>query len=188
MLEFANGSWSDFLDFRFHRHWILVTLLAATCAFAGRYRWWVIPLATGIILRENDFWFDWELTGIVATQEDVESQSNSRVLLLLVTLAVFLLSASIIYGARRFRSISVFRRPTVCLITFFVAMVFVAESSAMHGMHRVILWSFIGALAPYFWFLGYAVLEVARQSPPIFCNSEYSTHSGDPQTRPLGKA
>jgi hypothetical protein len=167
LLDLTTGFPTYVLDFHHHFYWIVTTLLTATCASAGKYRWWVIPFATWIVLYQNRFFFDTHLTAIVATQEGVESQNNFRVLRLLMPLAVLLLSAGVIYSARRFRGIAIFRRPVVCLITFFVAMVFVAESSAMHGMHRVILWSFIGALAPYFWFLGYAVLEVAREPPPI---------------------
>jgi hypothetical protein len=141
-----------FLGFQFDRLWILITSLAATCVFAGRYRWWVIPFATGIILYQNNFWFDPHLATIIATQEGIESQNNFLVLRWLMPLAVFVLSASVIYSARRFRDVFIFRRPIVCSITFFTAMVFVAEFSALHGMPRVILWSFIGAFAPFFGF------------------------------------
>jgi hypothetical protein len=167
LLDLTFGLPTRVLNFDHHLGYFVITLLAATCAFAGKYRWWVIPFATWMILYREGFLFSTGLTAIVATREGVESQNNFRVLHLLIPLAVFLLSAGVIYSARRFRDTFFFRRPIVCLIALFVAMVLVAESSAMHGMQRVILWSFVGTFVRYFWFLGYAVLEVARESPPI---------------------
>ncbi|MGC2079960.1 MAG: hypothetical protein WA728_28875 [Xanthobacteraceae bacterium] len=145
----------------------VITLLAATCAFAEKYRWWAVPFATAIILYQNSFWFNAHLAVTVATKEGVEGQINFTALGLCTPVAVFLFSAFVIYSARLFRGVFVFRRPILCMIVFLFSMVVVAASPALHGVQRVLLWSFIGTFVVYFWFLGYALLEIASRTPPI---------------------
>jgi hypothetical protein len=151
----------------FRREWIVITLLIAACAFAGKYRWWIVPIATGVVLYSNGFWFDPHLALTIAAQEGVANEIDFRILSLCVPLTIFLLSASVIYCARHFRRIFVFRRPIFCMIAFFITMVLVAASPVFHGLQRVVLWSFIGTFAAYFWFLGYALLDVSSSPPSV---------------------
>jgi hypothetical protein len=167
--------------------WIVVTVSAAACAFAGKYRWWIVPFATGIILYRNNFFFNGHLAAIIATKEGVESEINFTALGLCTTAAVFVLSSSAIYSARRFRDVSIFRHHIICMIAFFVTTVLLAASPALHGVQRVLLWSFIGTFVAYFWFLGYAVLEVRSGAPSILAQLGTFRPFWGPTITPFGK-
>src|SRR6202012_2672157 len=67
----------------------------------------------------------------------------------------------------RIVSIPLFRRSTLCSILGFVGLVIVAQSPIAKGMPRVLLWSFLAAWLPYFWFLAYALRDVQglKQTP-----------------------
>lgn len=148
---------------------IFVVALAAATAFAGRYRWHVILLGTLLLLGQHNFWVDTPLVKFVAQQEGVADQID-QLLLFSGTLAlVFLFCSSVLLFWHRIAAVALFRRSTLCLIVGFVGLVLVAESPIAGGVPRVLLWSFLMTLLPYFWFLAYALADAgARERPPLW--------------------
>lgn len=136
------------------------TALAEACALAGSYRWRVIPVATLIVLCGKGFLLDPGFVAGIAAQEGVAAASIDIALLQTATLAgLFLLAAGAIKFWPRGSSAPLLRRPTLTLILCFLASVLIAQSLSA-GVSRVVLWSFVITLAPYLWFLIYALSDV----------------------------
>jgi hypothetical protein len=145
-----------------------VALLAAACAYASRYRWHLIPLATLFLLYQNGFWIDVDVVARVAAQEGIENQFNQPLLLYSVLAFFILICSCTIQFWGRLRAIRIFRRSTLCLILSFLTLVVIAQSPFLRGVSRVWLWSFLATFSTYFWFLAYALADVAAGDPSPF--------------------
>jgi hypothetical protein len=147
----------------------LVAPLAAACAYAERYRRYLIPAATLFLLYQNGFWIDVDLVARVADQEGIAGQVNQPLLFVAMLALVFVLCCGLLHFWHRIAAIAFFRRSTLCLVAGFLAVVLVAQSPIAAGIPRVLLWSFLMTLLPYLWFLGYALADTAiRERSPFW--------------------
>jgi hypothetical protein len=147
----------------------LIAPLAAACAYADRYRRYLIPLATLLMLYQSGFFVETGVLARVADQEGVASQINQPVLLVGMLVLVFLLCSGLLQFWHRIIAIPPFRRSTLCLIVGFLGLVLVAQSPVVAGMPRVLLWSFLMTFLPYFWFLAYALPDAGtRERAPFW--------------------
>jgi hypothetical protein len=147
----------------------LVAALAAACAYAARYRRYLIPAATLLLLYQNGFWVDVDLVARVADQEGIAGQVNQPLLFVAMLALVFVLCCALLHFWHRIVAIAFFRRSTLCLMAGFLAVVLVAQSPIAAGMPRVLLWSFLMTLLPYLWFLGYALADTGiRERTPFW--------------------
>jgi hypothetical protein len=148
----------------------LVAPLAAACAYAERYRPYLISLATLVVLYQNGFWVDAGLVARLADQEGVASQVNQPLLFCgMLVLVLLVCSCLLQFWHRIIIAIPLFRRSTLCLIVCFLSLVCVAETPILGGVPRVLLWSFLLTLLPYFWFLGYALADAGiRERAPFW--------------------
>jgi hypothetical protein len=147
----------------------LIAPFAAACAYAERYRWYLIPIATLLLSYQSGFWVDTGLVARVAEQEGLAGQINQPLLFCGMLALVFLLCSCLLLSWRRIvAAIPLFRRSTLCLMLGFSALVLVAESSLAGGVPRVLLWSFLMTLLPYLWFLAYALADVDSREPAPF--------------------
>jgi hypothetical protein len=147
----------------------LVAPLAAACAYAGRYRRYLIPAATLLLLYQNGFWVDVGLVARVVDQEGIADQVNQPLLFVAMLALVFVLCCGLLHFWHRIVAIAFFRRSTLCLMAGFLALVLVAQSPIAAGMPRVLLWSFLMTLLPYLWFLGYALGDTGiRERTPFW--------------------
>jgi hypothetical protein len=145
-----------------------VAPLATACGGLQQYRRYLIPAATLLLLWKNGFWVDLSLVRGVAEQEGLANQINQPLLFFgMVALVLFLCSCLLIFRPR-IVAIPLFRRPTLCLISGFIALVVVAQSPMAAGMPRVLVWSFLATLLPYFWFLAYAVADTGTSDRTPF--------------------
>jgi hypothetical protein len=138
---------------------LLIAPLVAACAYAGRYRWYLIPAETLLVLYQNGFWVDTSLVLRVAEQEGVTSQINQSVLFVSMLALVFCLGCALLQFWQHVKAFLFFRRSTLCLILFFLGMVLIAQSPTVSGITRVVLWSFLMTFLPYLWFLAYALAD-----------------------------
>lgn len=146
----------------------LVAPLAVACAYAGRYRRVLIPLATLLLLYQNGFWVDVGLVERVAAQEGVADQISQTLLHAGMLALFFLLCSGLLIFWHRIVLIPLFRRPTLCLIVLFLGLVLVAQSPVAAGVPRVLLWSFLMTFLPYLWFLAYALAGAGSRERPAF--------------------
>jgi hypothetical protein len=142
--------------------------LAVACAYAEQWRRILVPLATLLLLYQNGFWVDVGLVERVAEQEGVANQISQTLLYPGMLALVFCLFSCLLIFRHWIIAIPLFRRPTLCLIVFFLALVLVAQSPVAVGVPRVLLWSFLMTFLPYLWFLAYALADVARKERPAF--------------------
>jgi hypothetical protein len=142
--------------------------LAAATAFAGPLRRVLIPLATLLLSYKNGFWVDVDLVERVAGQEGVAGQISQPLLFAGMLALVFSLCSGLLIFWHRIAAIPLFRRSTLCLILFFLALVLVTQSPVVAGVPRVLLWSFLMTLLPYLWFLAYALPDAVSAERPAF--------------------
>jgi hypothetical protein len=149
---------------------LLVAPLAAACAYAERYRRYLVSLATLVVLYQNGFWVDAGLVARLADQEGVASQVNQPLLLFGMLVLVLLLCACLLqFWHRIIIAIPLFRQSTLCLIVCFLGLVLVAQTPMVGGVPRFLLWSFLLTFLPYFWFLGYALADASvRERAPFW--------------------
>ena len=136
---------------------VLVAPLAMTCAYTGSYRRYFVPLATLLLLYKHGFWVNVALVQVVIGQEGLASRLDAALLCPASLLAVLVVSSCLLASWPRLAALSIFRRPTLCLISGFVALVVAAQSPIVGGVPRAVLWSFVMAFQPYLWFLAYAL-------------------------------
>jgi hypothetical protein len=146
----------------FFRVDISVAPLAIACAYAQKFRRYLIPLATLLLLYKNGFLVDVDLLHRVTEQEGLTTQINQPALLFGSVALVLLLFSSLLIVWPRIATIPAFRHSTACLISAFVGLVILAQSPIAQGLTRVLLWSFIATLLPYLWFVAYALADVGN--------------------------
>ncbi len=120
----------------------LIAPLAAACAYGARYRRYVIPAATLLMLYQNGFWVDTALVARVAEREGLTGQIDQPLLfagmlalgqidqplLFAGMLAlVFLLCSGLILFWHRFAAVAFCRRSTLCLIAVFLGVLLIAQ-------------------------------------------------------------
>lgn len=143
---------------------LTVAPLAMACGYAQKLRRYLIPLATLLVLCRNGFWIDRDLVQRVAEQEGLGDHITGSLLCCASLVLVIILCSCLLTLWPRVVAIQLFRRSTLCLISGFIGLVVVAESSLIAGMPRILLWSFLAALHPYLWFLAYALADAAAPS------------------------
>ncbi len=137
-----------------------VAPLAAACGALPQYRRYLIPAATLLLLWKNGFWVDLSLVRGVAEQEGLADQINQSLLFVGMLALVLALCSCLLIFRQRITAVPLFRRSTLCLILGFIALVLLAQSPIAAGMPRVLIWSFLATLLPYFWFLAYALADI----------------------------
>jgi hypothetical protein len=142
--------------------------LAAACAYAEQRRRVLISLATLLFLGRNGFWVDVGLVQRVAQQEGLVNQINQPLLHAGMLVLVFFLFSCLLIFWKRIVAIPFFRRSTLCVISCFLGLVFVAQSPIASGVPRVLLWSFLVTCLPYLWFLAYALADAGNREPAPF--------------------
>lgn len=142
-----------------------LAVAGAACAYAGAYRPGLVTLATLVFLYHNPTWHP-SLAAIAAAKAGiaVDVRALERAMLVLF----FALAAGALYAARRFRDLPPCRRPILTLHLVFAAHLLLAAALPLGGTAQILLWSWIGTLAAYFWFLCYAFLDqAAKQRRPL---------------------
>ncbi|MGL3108567.1 hypothetical protein [Bradyrhizobium sp. BR 1432] len=163
---------------------LTVAPLAMVCGYAQKLRRYLIPLATLLVLCRNGFWIDRDLVQRVAEQEGLGDHVTVSLLCLASLVLVIILCSCLLLFWQRVVAIQLFRRSTLCLISGFIGLVVVAESSMIAGMPRILLWSFLMALHPYLWFLAYALADAAAPGrAPFWHISASSIRFGDRLSR-----
>lgn len=143
----------------------LIAPLAAASAYAGPYRWHVIPFATLLLLVLGGFLVDIELVTRVASQEGIAGLDPSLLAAGMIA-AVFVLCVGALKIYVHLAPLAWFRWPALFLSACFLSLVLLAESPVSAGMPRLLLWSFLAAVLPYLWFLAYALGETVTRGPP----------------------
>jgi len=102
---------------------------------------------------------------------------------------VFLLLAlAAIVAMQRYRQRPPLNRPILCLLALYGASLLMAASQAFSGMPQIVIWTWVGTLGAYFWFLGYALSDVAspQRAPAVMALGVFHPFWGS-STTPIGK-
>jgi hypothetical protein len=146
-----------------------VAPLATVCAYAGPFRRYLIPLATLLLLYANGFWVDAAQVRAIIGQEGLSNGLDAAWLVRGALLAVLVASSCLMASWPRLAAIPFLPRPTMCLISVFVALVVAAQSPIAAGMPRAMLWALVMAFQPYLWFLAYALSDLgALKRRPVW--------------------
>ena len=145
-----------------------ITLAAAACAFAGRYRRWVVTVATLAMLCYAPDWFAMRAPGLIAEHNGIEDEINIAWLRWAMLALFFIFSAAAVYCVRRFRYATPARWPLFSAVCLYAALVLIASYEFLHGVPLVYLWGFISVFGAYFWFLSYALLNQKAKEPIPF--------------------
>ena len=103
----------------------------------------------------------------VAAQEGVGPPLGLPLVMAGSLVTILLFSICVMRFWHRISAIRCLRRPTLSLIVCCMVLVLLAESPITEGEPRVLLWSLTLAFLPYFWFLAYALGDLAagQQAP-----------------------
>ena len=91
-------------------------------------------------------------------------QTIHEPLLLAETLSVIVLGMFLYWCAMRWPKSQFGRRPLVFLLTGFSALIVFACATTQHSKSYLVLWTLVGVMATYVWFIAYAVTD--RSSKP----------------------
>ncbi|MCO6184798.1 hypothetical protein [Rhizobium sp. L1K21] len=80
-------------------------------------------------------------------------------------LVFFVFAALVLAAQARFADKAVVKRPLMCLMALFWFLVAVAMTDLLPARGQIILWSFIGVFATYFWYLAYAMADQKVKNP-----------------------
>jgi hypothetical protein len=143
-----------------------VGLLALASAYAGKYRSYLIAFGTWLLLYRHGFWFDMAFVERIASQEGVGDRLNEQ--MLQPTMLVFVFALFTILLILRHRAASMLPRPTLFLVISFLVLVCATQLTITAGMPRVLIWSFLMTIQPFFWFVGYALADIGKEGAPIW--------------------
>ena len=144
-----------------------VAPLAMLFAYTRKLRVYILPMATLALLYRHGFWVDVDLIHHVIEQEGLANRVKQPLLIYGMSAFVVVLFSCLLATWPRMAAIKLFRRSTLCLISLVVALVIATQLPITVGLPRVLLWSFLAVSLPYFWFLAYALSDIAtlRRTP-----------------------
>ena len=165
--------------------WLPITIAIAASSFAGRYRPAVMTIGTLFVLVCDPNWFD-----ISAVHLLEATASPVRIFWLrLGGVALTMIFAALwVNLARHYKESRLARRPIICLLMAFAVLVLLAASNVLMGGAQLVLWAFVSALAAYFWFLCYAVIDQKSKDGAPFALQLGTFHPfWGSSTTPIGK-
>ncbi|MEO7986976.1 MAG: hypothetical protein ABI766_10620 [Gemmatimonadales bacterium] len=136
-----------------------ITIAAAACAFAGRYRSRVLPIATLGVLLAQPGWFAWTTPAIVARRDGGLGAVDTFSLRWNMLVVVLSLSAAAIHCARRYPGALFARRPVLSLVGVSLVLLLLGASGMVRGSPEIFLWAFLTPWFAYLWFLAYALAD-----------------------------
>jgi hypothetical protein len=161
---------------------------AAACAYLPKYRALTLFTSTSVALVvRTSFWFPLDGISTVMLQEQIERPS-ARTLTYAALIAFFVCSWCALELARRYKTLYMARRPVVTLLALEVLLWGLGRSPLVHGLSRVVLWSFLTVFTAYIWFLAYALVDQRSRdrSPNLFQLGIFHPFWGSSST-PWGK-
>ena len=158
----------------FYAPWTALAMAtsAGACAFAGRYRAYVVTAGTLAVLITQPVWFDWAAPTLAAAQQGLAGEIDLDALRWMTLLAVLVFSAAAFHATR----VRVLRRPVLSLLIYFFGLTALACSGVLHGSMQVALWGFLATLACYFWFICYALQDSTSKAASPFAVQAGTLH------------
>lgn len=145
--------------------WLPLTIAVAVVALAGRYRRQAAFVSTAALLIVNPDWYEFRAVYAVAAREELlDTLHPVHVRTATLTLGLALAAAAI-FLARRFANHLLGRRPVLAQHILFCGLLAMASSSVVQGVSLVLLWGLLAALAAYFWFIAYALVDQRQRDP-----------------------
>lgn len=145
---------------------LLIGAAAAACAYVPRYRALTVFVATFALLF-HALWFP--LNGIDAAmrQEHVDVLSARTFACIAVVVYTFTVWSALTL-VRRHKTLLIARRPVIALLLIEAALCGLVCMPVVHGLPRVLLWSYLTVFTANIWFFSYALVDQrSRERSPV---------------------
>lgn len=145
--------------------WIEITAAAALTAYFPARRRLLLSIAGLYWLLSHESWLHGTFLPALAKAEGQRTDWTLQALLLGILVAVFGVLAVFFHYVRTRRASLAARRPVLCLMTGYAAMLAAAGLLPLAGMMRLLVWSVIALTAPYLWYFAYALKDASAKTP-----------------------
>jgi hypothetical protein len=157
---FAGGLFVNRLD-----SWIEITAAIAVMAYFPARRRLLASMAALYWLFFHSTWLDWAFLRALAKAEGQRTDWTLTLLVSGILAAVFCLLAVFFHYVRTRRVSLAAKRPVLCLVAGYAAMLAAAGLLPLDGMMRLLVWGVIAVTAPYLWYFAYALKDASAKTP-----------------------
>jgi len=160
---------------------------AAASAYLPAYRRWIVTAATLVFLLHDPSWYP-SLPALAAAKAGVAGSIDAPMLQRGMLVLFLLLALAAICGVRRYARKPPLNRPVRGLLVLYGASLLIAASGAFGTVPRIVIWTWVGTLGAYFWFLAYALNDAAaaQRAPAVMELGVFHPFWGS-STTPIGK-
>jgi hypothetical protein len=147
--------------------WIGLTVAMALMTCFPTRRRLLVSVAGLYWLFFHSTWLNWTLLRALAKTEGQKSDWTLTVLVSGILGAVFCGIAVFFHYLRRVRARRVSlaaKRPVLCLLAAYAAVLATAGVLPLNGMTRLLVWGLIAVMAPYLWYFAYALKDALAKT------------------------
>jgi hypothetical protein len=157
---FAGGLLAIRLD-----SWMEMTGAVALVAYFPARRRLLVSAAALYWLFFHSTWLDRTFLRTIAKAEGQRTDWTLTLLVSGILATVFCLLALFFHYVRARRVSLAAKRPVLCLVTGYAAVLAAAGALPLGGMARLLAWSVIAVTAPYLWYFAYALKDASAKTP-----------------------
>jgi hypothetical protein len=145
--------------------WIELTAAMALMAYFPARRRLLASVAALCWLFFQSSWLDWTLLRTIAKTGGQKTDWTLTALVYGLLAAVFC-GLAVFFRYVRARHVSLAgKRPVLCLMAGYAAVLATAGLLPLGGMARLLVWGAIAVTAPYLWYFAYALKDASSKSP-----------------------
>ena len=157
---FAGGLLVNRLDL-----WIEITVIVAVMAYFPARRRLLTSMAGLYWLFFHSTWLNWTFLRALAKAEGQRTDWTLTALVSGILAAVFCGFVVFFYYVRARRDSLAAKRPVLCLVTCYAAVLATAGLWPLGGMIRLLVWGVIAVTGPYIWYFAYALKDASAKTP-----------------------
>jgi len=157
---FAVGLFVNHMD-----SWIEMTVAVALVAYFPARRRLLVSVAALYLLLFHSTWLNWEFLRNAAKAAGQRTDWTLTVLVSGILAAVFCLLAAVFQSVRTRRASLAAKRPVLCLMAGYAALLAAAGLLRLGGMMRLLVWVVIAVTGPYLWYFAYGLKDASARTP-----------------------
>ncbi len=157
---FAGGLLGNRLD-----SWIEMTAIVAVMAYFPARRRLLTSMAGLYWLFFHPTWLNWTFLRMLAKAEGQRTDWTLTALVSGILAAVFCGFVVFFYYVRARHDSLAAKRPVLCLVLCYAAVLATAGLLPLGGMMRLPVWAVIAVTAPYLWYFAYALKDASAKTP-----------------------
>lgn len=145
--------------------WIEMTVAIALMTYFPAMRRLLVSGAALYWLIFHSTWLNWTFLRALARAEGQSTDWRLTVLVFGILAVVFTVLALLFRSVRARRVSLAAKRPVLCLMTGYAAVLASAGLLPLHGMTRLVVWVVLAVTAPYLWYFAYALKDASAKTP-----------------------